>query len=593
MQKNLTWFLVVSAVTLFAFIYFVERKVPGTAERGTAPRLFAAVDPQNVKSLEVTLPEGGTIRAEQTNGHWFLTSPLYAARQSAIEIFVTNLMQLRRFDRLPNHEVALQGQKSFGLEPPRAKVRVQAGTNQIDFEVGGNAPLTNNIYLRTLPSGDVVLTQADLLETLPTTTNDWRSERLLQLSSIPFDRVQLRAGQRVVELAKGATNQTWQIQRPIPARADQNQVAILLDQLARAQVGGFVADGFVPLENYGLQNPEVELALMQGTNRQFTVQFGGNATNQTNHAYARLLGNTNLVTVPRELVEFLKQPYKAFHDPKLLSLENVSALGRIEIRFLEQFSVERRAGGQWMVGGTNGFAADLELLGEFLGKIARMRILDIAKEVPTDLDLQALGISTPVAMYSFYQAPANQTNLEANVLFAALSFGTNTTDRIFVARSDETPVYVTEFAKFLELPRSAYELRDRQIWNVATSAVLRVSLVRGDQTNTAVRAGAQWSDDPIANEGIGEAVIRLANLRALRWVTQVPERKASLGVVSEGEVLEVEVRRENQTEVWRIPLGKLTMRRDVYAEHPFVPSLIFEFPGDIYHLLKQTLPAAK
>src|SRR5690606_6653910 len=116
-----------------------------------------------------------------------------------------------------------------------------------------------------------------------------------------------------------------------------------------------------------------------------------------------------------------------------------------------------------------------------------------------------------------------------NVLLAALSFGTNATDQIYVARSDETPVYVTEFAKFLELPRSAYELRDRQIWNVLTGSVVRVSLITGSRTNSVVRMGMNWANDPIVNEALGEAVIRLANLKALRWVTQVPGRKGSLG----------------------------------------------------------------
>ena len=87
MQKKLTWFLTVLALGLFSFIYFVERKVPSTSERGAAPRVFS-VDPQNIKAVEITLREGGSIRAEQTNGTWFLTKPLYPAQQSAIETFV-------------------------------------------------------------------------------------------------------------------------------------------------------------------------------------------------------------------------------------------------------------------------------------------------------------------------------------------------------------------------------------------------------------------------------------------------------------------------------------------------------------------------
>jgi hypothetical protein len=106
-----------------------------------------------------------------------------------------------------------------------------------------------------------------------------------------------------------------------------------------------------------------------------------------------------------------------------------------------------------------------------------------------------------------------------------------------------------------------------------------------------VRAGVSWASDPVADAAIGEAVFRLSDFKALRWVAQGEERKRSLAIGSE--VLEVEIKSEARTEVRRLPLGKLTMQRNVYAEHPEVNALIFEFPGEIYHLLKQNLPAAK
>ena len=591
MQKNLTWFLTALALGLFAFIFFVERKVPSTAARNASPRLFP-LDPREVLALEIKLAGGGVVRAEQTNGTWFLASPRYPAQQSVIEMFVTNLVQMRRFDKLPQHEVVMEGQKSFGLDPPRAIVQVETATNRYEFQVGGLAPLTNNIYVRQLPSTDVVLTQSDLLQTLPQHTNDWRSRRLLQLASIPFDHLQMRTGQRLFELSQNSTNRAWQITRPIPARGDQYQIAALFDLLGRAQVGRFVADGTVDLEQYGLQSPEVEVGFNQGTNRIFTVEFGGNSTNETNHVFARVLGNTNLVTVPRELVDFLKQPYKAFHDPRLFTLNNPAALDRIEVNFLEKFPLYREDG-RWMVGEGSSFPADLELLGEFISKVLALRIVDIAREVPTEADLQGLGLRKPTASYSFFERTTNAAGLTTNALTATLAFGTNTADRIYVSRSDETPVYITEFAKFLELPRSAFELRDRHIWSYATGNVARVTIASGPATLSATRSGPNWSADPLANEAIAEGVFRLSNLKALRWVTKGEERKPSFGIVPGAEVLEVEIKTDAGTEVWRISLGKLTMRRDVYAEHPKVPGLIFEFPGEIYHLLKQNLPAAK
>ncbi|MGZ8899781.1 MAG: DUF4340 domain-containing protein [Limisphaerales bacterium] len=592
MQKKLTWILTMLAVVLFAFIYFFERKVPGSAERNTPPRLVA-IEPQDVTALEITLPGGGVVRAEQTNGVWFLTKPRYPAEQSIIETFVTNVVRLRRFDKMAQHEVVIEGQKSFGLDPPQATVQVEAATNSIQFDVGGNAPLTSNIYLRLLPSSEVVLTQPDLLQTLPRDTNAWRSKRLLPLANLTFDHLRVRAGQRSFELGRNSTNQLWQITRPIPARADQNQVSALLEVVGRAQVGRFVGDGLTQLDPFGLQMPEIELGLSQGTNRVYTVEFGAAATNDTNQVFARLLGYTNVVTVPRELLDVLKLPYKAFHDPRLFTMEQVSALDRVEVKFLEEFALQRQVDGRWFLGETNRQPVDMELLGEFLTKIFALRILDIAKEVPAEADLQALGLRQPIASFSLFLRVTNSPGNITNVLYSQLSFGTNTAGRIYVSRSDETPVYITEFAKFLELPRFAYELRDRQIWSFATSSVVRVSIASAAGTNSAVRTAAGWLTDPLANEAIGEAVFRMSNLKALRWVAKGEERKQSLGIVPGAEVLEVELKMENGTEVWRIPLGKLTMRRDVYAEHPQTGALIFEFPGEIYHLLKQNLPAAK
>ena len=590
MQKKLTWFLTFTALALFAFIFFLERRIPSTAERSAAPRVLPGIEPLNITALEITLAGGGVVRAEQTNGAWLHTKPLYPAHQTAIETFVTNLVQLRSFDRLPQHEIALQGQRHFGLEPPRATVQVETATNKYTFEVGGNAPLTNNVYLRLLPSGEVVLAHADLVQSLPESTNAWRSQRLLQLANIPFDHLHVRHRQRIFELGRNPTNQLWRITRPIPARGDQQQIGTLLDQLARAQVTSFIADGSADLERFGLQTPELEIGFIQGTNRNFAIEFGGAATNLTNQVYARLIGRTNIVTVAEDLVDFLKQPYKAFHDPRLMTFDNLGALNRIEVNFQEQFAVQRQADERWRIGGEDGFFADRELLGEFLSRILALRILDIAKEVPTEADLQELGLQKPLARYAFFERRTNNAPATTN-LTAELAFGTNTADRIHVKRSDEPPIYVAELARFLELPRAAYELRERQIWTLSTGNITRVSIISPGATNTAVRAGAAWSGEPVVNEAIGEAVFRLSNLKALRWVPKSTERKRSLNIGTE--TLELDVKSGGDTQTHRIPLGRQTMRRDVYAEHPDVDSLVFEFPGDIYHLLKQNLPPVR
>src|SRR4051812_10380905 len=120
MQRNLTWILLTAALCLYGFIYFFERKIPSSAERRAPQRVLSIDTPQEIQSIEVVLSPTAVLRAERTNSMWTLTEPRYPARQAALDTLATNLVQLRAFDRVPSREVKLQGEKSFGLAPPRA-----------------------------------------------------------------------------------------------------------------------------------------------------------------------------------------------------------------------------------------------------------------------------------------------------------------------------------------------------------------------------------------------------------------------------------------------------------------------------------------
>jgi hypothetical protein len=145
-----------------------------------------------------------------------------------------------------------------------------------------------------------------LLQALPRNTNDWRTPALFQLSAREFDHIQVRTGQRSFELARG-TNNTWQISKPVPARADQDRVLELLQVLRSAEATDFVTDSAgADLERFGLQAPEVDVSFSADTNRLYSIQFGGSPTNRTNQVFAMLLGQTNVVLAPRNLAEYFE-----------------------------------------------------------------------------------------------------------------------------------------------------------------------------------------------------------------------------------------------------------------------------------------------
>jgi hypothetical protein len=182
-----------------------------------------------------------------------------------------------------------------------------------------------------------------------------------------------------------------------------------------------------------------------------------------------------------------------------------------------------------------------------------------------------------------------------NILFSEINFGSNLVDRIYARRSDETPVYVVPLAPLVEMPHQAFRMRDRQLWSFSTNDVVRITLSGPAGTNSATHSNAGWATDPVANAAIEEAAFRLSTLSVVRWVAKGEEALKAAAITPGSQVLDVELRRPAGNEIRRIQFGKQAPQHNVYARVPNSSSdpLIFEFPGEIYHVLIQHLPAVK
>jgi hypothetical protein len=598
MHRKSTFWLMGTAIALFLFIYFFERKLPNSVEASLPPKLLPALHTNEVTALEIRLGNStNVIRAEKHEG-WTLVKPSYPALDPAVTSFLEEMANLRAYDKLPPHEVVIQGAKNFGFEPARAKIEIDSGTNHYDLVVGSTTPLTNNVYVKLEPSGEVYVTDGSFVPNLPRSLYDWRSPSVVELENTPFNRMQVRTGQRLFELERNPTNKAWQITRPVPGRADQGSVEAFLQQLLASHVKSFVADSpTAELERYGLQNPPIELSFLQGTGQVYSVDFGISPTNMPARVYARLIGQSNIVTVDQKLADALVNPFKTFHDPHLLSF-NPAELDRISIQSLENFVLQRQPDGSWTIGEKEGVRADPALMGLLTTNLAAIEILDIAREVPTDNDLKMFGLVKPVASFSLYERLTNRAGITTNILFSEVSFGTNKADTIYCKRSDESPVYITYLAQELNLPTRAFQMRDRRIWSFSPTNVASVTLTNTNGSNQLRRLPeGSWSKDPIANAAIGELIYRLGQLHTFNWVAKGESHMVPYGIAPGSPALRVILKDHKGAEdKLEVQFGKPSLDGHMYAA-VLLPDeserVIFKFPGALYQQMLQSLPMPK
>jgi hypothetical protein len=595
MNSKITVWLVVLTLGLLGYIYFVDLHTPLAARRAAGPRaLLSELDLAKVTGLEIA-QSNQVIRAERVGEHWQLTTPKYPAQSLAITSFLNVLTNLHRESEIPAQDIVSKsgGLSPFGLDPPAATIRIQSGSHSLQLRVGSKTLLGDRVYVQPVGDG-VFMTDASLLQHLPASVNQWRNPMLAQGAGLGFDRVAITVGARSLKLERDNTNQLWRLVEPMVTRADFSRVEYLIQQLRAARVTRFVTDDPTDdLDTYGQQTPEADLRLQSGSNTVFEVQFGKSPTNDPAQVYARPMTHTNVVLISRELADLVEKPYTEFRDRVLVSFRP-SAVDRIEGKADEAFAVERQGTNGWDIVQPFRAPADRELMQQFVEGLSKLEIIGFEKDFPVDFG--PYGLAKPIRQYVLKSAittpvgPTNQT-------LAEVDFGTNPTnelDKVYCRRLDESSVYVVRSMDMLNLERTAYRLRDRQIWTFAPSNVVKITAVQRGQTNEWVRDVAThlWGHtDGMANAALEETVHRLSTLHADYWSGFGAADAKLYGIADSKYQITLDLNEAGKPRHLSVTFGKLAMSGQPYAAVVLEQNqpVIFKFPIKVYEFVAQYL----
>ncbi|MEW6303198.1 MAG: DUF4340 domain-containing protein [Verrucomicrobiota bacterium] len=587
--KN-TWILVGVAAGLFAFIFFVERRLPSNGNQANAPRLvladYAAGD---VTAVEIQVGEK-SLRVERTNAVWRVTAPVpYPAQQGRIQSLLEGCSKLRSQIAITTSEIANQqrGLADYGLHPPRITLRLFEGAKRQEVLIGDKTPVGERYYLQVGGKNEVYIVDDTFLQLLPRNMDEWRDNSMLNVRNLAFNRIEVRSGQRSFELQRD-TNLLWHITKPMQARADNPKINRIVEELSLWPVRFFVSDDpNVPLEPYGLQPPQMELIFGQGSNDLAVVQFGHSPTNDTGLVYARRMSHTNVVLAPRDWLEPLRAPFTTFRDKRVLSFE-AAQVEQIDIRSDETFSLRRATNGVWQVASQTNFTADAELVQYLLNNLAELEVIGadgFVKDVVTDFT--PFGLEPALQQYTLLASRTNSVAV-TNVVLAQLDLGSNHIGSVYARRVGEDSVYAVPVSDVRRLPKALYELRERRLWSFVGTNVTRVKIQQGGRARLFTRNTRNNLEEnaippalaPLSTEATLE---NLGRLRAEKWVARGEERLAVYGIVPDGHEILFDVTNGERVQTYRLRLGKSAPSRNQYAALDFdgVP-VVFELSRELY-----------
>jgi hypothetical protein len=285
--------LALLVAALGAFVWFWERKQPGTAEReADARKVLGGIEQKDVREVVIEqgasrvrlvretpaggegtageeadsgdgeddeesedAPPGDALDLFESTAEWRLAEPLAArAERTAVDGLLSSLLGLEKGRTVEGIEM-----KEYGLDPAEARVTLVTADGERTLLIG-----------RQIPGGDqrvVALAEGDEVWTVPGAfwaevakpAGDWRSRQLFPGQRHEIERVALRRGADAIVLAKRGDD-FW-LEAPVADRADRERVEELLTAVTGLEAIEFLDAGATAQD--GLETPEavVEVAL--------------------------------------------------------------------------------------------------------------------------------------------------------------------------------------------------------------------------------------------------------------------------------------------------------------------------------------------
>ena len=539
-----------------------------------------------VSAVQVRRGNQFPVRAERTNDAWMLTAPLaYPGQTAAIEGLLKRLQNLGPQTRISAEELSARKQTAadFGLAEPSAVVMLQQGRDRKDIQFGSKTPAGDQIYLQLVGATAIYVVGADLFDRLPRTPNDWRDTTLLNLSGLKYDRLEARPAARGLTIRYEATNQNYYLHRfGQTARADMTRLNDLFFKIQTTYVTQFVTDDpKADLELYGLQPPELELAVAQGTNDIAVVQFGKSSANEAGQVYARHLSHSNIVLVSTQLVSALRASFNDLRDRRLLAFapETVES---IDVRGQEIFALQRQTNGSFTLIGPQTLTADPADARQWLVHLSQLEVTDFVKDGVTDFSAYGLDTNQPARQYLVKVLP---TNAAAPLVLPRLDFGATTNNRVFVRRSDEDSVYALPLVDYQRMPAASWQFRDRAVWSFDPTNIVRVTIKQSGRTRQLVRnAEGEWTSAAGARDFVNpfsteETLYRLGHLTAVYWSARGETNRTALGFAEAGHEINIELKSGDKTQALSLEFGGRAASQLPYAAVNLEGQLwFFEFP---------------
>jgi|GEM_PF-503010 len=559
-------------LVLAVLIQYLRQEDPARQKRQT--KIASVLRLAGEDTTELTVVRGDLrIECVKRDNAWFLRYPL-CARADSGEI----ARILSAFELVPKREVITPAERElrdlklsdYGFDEPRARILLRTGTSIHELLIGADAPVGHTIYVKLASGDDVIATDRDLLDVLPSSAEQLRDRTVLHGDPARTVRLEIRRPNSLIQLSQSGGE--WTIQQPFFAWADRAKVVRLLDAIYDLRIERFVWDppllAAPPAGEPASTGPSVETTVRTATyglsldtaTMRLQVWVAGDPLGQElllgkpvdekgTTIYAKLRDNEAVYAVGRAILDVFSVGPNDLRNPTVFRLDPAHVKYVQFRRGDHKLTLEKDHTGRWLVMEPVQWKADFLTVESVVNELARLKAAAFVEDGPTNLAL--LGLQPPA--WSVQMLSSNPGAIPPEGRFAAGSFPiqTNAMNRLLVAapRANCATVFaqlegnpsvfelpLTSLQRFTNDVTDPLMYRDRTVLSIPAESIRKITLLKNHSEQTVVKVnGGSWSSlVPATNDveisAIEDVLLLVANLRALQVAAHNPKNLAPFGL---------------------------------------------------------------
>jgi Domain of unknown function (DUF4340) len=334
-----------------------------------------------------------------------------------------------------------------------------------------------------------------------------RKGRVFAAEASDVTTVEVKRGAEVLKFQR--EGDAWRMLTPVQTRGDRGTIEELLTSVLTAKADREIAADPASLAEYGLAAPQADIALTLKDGKQIGLRLG--AKNPTGvWVYGQERGKAAVIALPESVLRDATRPVADYRDKTVLAFDRASVTG-LDITTPEETLGLEAADGKWKLTRPATFAADAEVVADFLEKLGAARIKDFASESPSSLQNYGLDRPTRVDVHT----GRDKDRATKTLLVGRVDAGKG---GVYAMRPGETSVLLLPEEVGKSIPRSVAALRDKAVMAFDRDRAAKIEIDGPKGTVTLVREKNQWritAPEALAADQV-EAGVLLRKLRELK-----------------------------------------------------------------------------